>query len=453
MRVIKRILLTSAIVIAVCLFMTVCVCAEEQSEGSALHSLMSGNSNVAINEVAVVSYALDVIAYQNQMTVAGIKGNALNFSSDRFACAMNLSQVDHIIITKLPDATCGSLYIGSQSVSVNQKISSGELSLLTYEETGVGTGGNTSFEFRVNGSAYDVVCNIFMIDELNYSPTLSMASYISLNNQTYRDVKIDGVLSAYDPEGDSITFEIVKYPSHGRVVLEDNKLGVYTYIPATSYTGTDSFDYVVFDKYGNYSASATVSITVSAQSTSTVYSDMQDDPAYSHAIAMTEKGLMNGIRVGDYFYFEADREVSRSEFVVTAMNALGIKNVPTATSTGFYDDADISEEMKGYIALAYSKGYISGIKADGNIYFRPDETIKLSEAAVIVSNMIGYAKAEVAPVFADADSIPSWSSEAIESLYTLGVLELPDKTVGANEIMTRGYMAKLLNKAMQIMGK
>jgi hypothetical protein len=433
--------------------MTVCVCAEEQSEESALHSLISGNSNVAINDTAAVSYGLDVIAYQSQMAVAGIKGNALSFSSDKFACAMNLSQIDYITVTKLPDATCGSLYMGSQSVCVNQKISAGELSLLTYEETGTGTGGNTSFEFSVNGSAYDIVCNIFMIDGLNYSPTLSVASYASLNNQTYRNVKIDGVLAAYDPEGDDIIYEIVRYPSHGRVVLEDNKLGVYTYTPASSYTGTDSFEYVVRDKYGNYSSSARVNITVSAQSTSTVYSDMQGDPAYSHAISMTEKGLMNGIRVGDYYYFEADREVSRAEFVVTAMNALGIKNVPAATSTGFYDDADISEEMKGYIALAYSKGYISGIKSQGNIYFRPDETIKLSEAAVIVSNMIGYAKAEVAPVFADADSIPSWSSAAIESLYTLGILELPDKTVGANTVMTRGDMAKLLNKTMQIIAR
>ena len=67
--------------------------------------------------------------------------------------------------------------------------------------------------------------------------------------------------------------------------------------------------------------------------------------------------------------------------------------------------------------------------------------------------MIGYAKPQVTLVFADSDSIPSWSSAAIESLYTLGILEFPDKTVGAHMCVTRGEMAKLLNKTMQFINK
>ena len=109
--------------------------------------------------------------------------------------------------------------------------------------------------------------------------------------------------------------------------------------------------------------------------------------------------------------------------------------------------------MKGYIALAYSKSYISGISENGQLCFKPNESITLSEASVIISNMVGYAKPAVAPVFADSDEIPTWSSEAIESLYTLGVLEFPDKTVNASAYITRGDMAKLLHKTMQLIGK
>jgi hypothetical protein len=261
------------------------------------------------------------------------------------------------------------------------------------------------------------------------------------------------VLSACDPEGDEMTFEIVKYPTNGFVEITDRNLGTYIYTPSSSYTGNDSFCYVVYDKYGNYSAAAKVNLTVSAPGISTVYSDMIGNDLYSHAISMTENGLMNGIQVGDYYYFEAEREVSRAEFLITAMNAVGIKSVPDVESSGFYDDADISSEMKGYVALAYSKGYISGTKVDGNIYFLPDEKIKLSEAAVIISNMIGYAEAQVETVFADADKIPAWSERAIESLHTLGILEVPDKTVGADVVITRGSMAKLLNKTMLVIGK
>ena len=436
-----------------CALMCTGVSAEEGGDNTALHSLISSGTSVIASEQNTVSCALDVIAHHNQMAVAGIKGNALNFSAERFACAMNLGKIDKVTITALPDISCGSLYIGSNGVSVGQSLSESDLALMTYEEAIGGSGRSASFRFTVNGSAYEMVCNVFMIDAVNYSPSVKTASYISLNNETYKGIKIGGVLSAYDPEGDELTYEIVDYPANGILTLNDNKLGTYTYTPIGNFTGEDSFSYVVKDKYGNYSSAAKVTIAVSAQRTNTVYSDLLENELYSHAIAVTESGLMNGTQVGNYFYFEADREVSRAELVVTAMNAIGIKNVPDVVATGFADDAEISPAMKGYISLAYSKGYISGIKSDGEIYFKPNETVKLSEAAVIISNMIGYAKPDVTPAFADADAIPSWSSAAIGSLYTLGILEFPDKTVGANETLTRGDMAKLLNKTMQFINK
>ncbi len=452
MKVIKKTMAALVTVLILSVILCVSVCAKD-AQSSMLDSLVSGGTAVISNEQITVSCALDVIANQNQMAISGIKGNSLSFSAERFACAMNLSSIDYITVTALPDVSCGALYIGSEGVSVGQKISASNISLMTYEEAKTGVGKNASFEFTVNDNAYDIICNIFMIESMNYSPTVKMASYVSLNNETYRDIMIKGVLSAHDPEGDELTFEIVSYPVHGLLVLENKSLGTYTYTPNESYTGNDSFEYVVRDKYGNYSTSAKVMIEVNAQKTSTVYSDMIDDELYSHALAVTESGLMNGVQVGNYYYFEADREVSRAELVVTAMNAIGIKNVPDVANTGFADDGDISPAMKGYISLAYQKGYISGIKQNGNIYFRPDETVKLSEAAVIISNMIGYAKPDVTPVFADAESIPSWSNAAIESLYTLGILEFPDKTVGAGATVTRGDMAKLLNKTMQMIGK
>ena len=415
------------------------------AEGDAVpHNLIS--SGAQGSDTVPVSYGLDVIAASKEITVTGISGNPLYFSAERFACAMNLSRVDYITVTSLPSTACGGLYIGSEGVSVGQKIKAADLALMTYEESGAG--GKSSFDFSVNGSSYVISCNIYMIDEINYSPTLTLASFASLNAETYRGVKTSGVLTAHDPEGDELTYEIVKYPENGRVVLNNEKQGTYTYYPNGSFTGEDSFLYVVYDKYGNYSESARVSLKVSAPAVSTVYRDLIGDALYCHAISVTESGLMNGVQVGDYFYFEADREVSRAEFVVTAMNAIGIKNVPDVDKTVFYDDSDISPEMKGYIALAYSKGYISGINENGLLCFNPDESIKMSEAAVIISNMIGYAEPKVTPVFADANEIPSWSGKAIESLHTLGILELPDMTVGANETVTRGDMAKLLSKTM-----
>ena len=441
----KRIIKISTICFSILLTVCLLSCYASADSGALL---MMGNSESDVK----VSCALDVIAYDKPMSISGIKGNALNFSNERFACAMNLSKVDSITITKLPETVCGTLYIGSEGVSVGQRIKGSDISLMTYEESSAGKGSGASFKFTVNDSSYEMTCNVYMIDTINYAPTVSVASVASLNLQTYKDIKVSGVLAATDPEGDELVYEIVKYPE-GFLEIDNRNLGTYTYTPAVNYTGNDSFSYVAYDKYGNYSASATVTVQISVPGVATVYSDLIDNDLYSHAISMTENGLMNGIRVGDYYYFEADREVSRVEFLVTAMNAVGIKNVPDVSSTGFFDDESIPDELKGYVALAYSQGYISGLAADGNLCFLPNEKIKLSEAAVIISNMIGYAEPQFETVFADEDEIPAWSGKAIASLHTLGILELPDNTVGAEATITRGSMAKLLNKTMFVIGK
>jgi len=230
--------------------------------------------------------------------------------------------------------------------------------------------------------------------------------------------------------------------------MTDRNYGTYTYIPSNGYSGKDSFEYVVYDKYGNYSASKEVCVYVSAPSVSVVYSDLAGSGIHTYAIFLTEEGIMNGVQVGEHYYFKPESEVSRAEFVVTAMNAMGIKDVPTVSDTGFADDADIRPEMKGYIALAYTKGYISGIRKDGEIYFCPDETILLSEAAVILSNIIGYSEPVIKPVFADADKIPAWSERAVISLHALGVIECGSDSIEVSREVTRGEMAKLLSKAI-----
>ena len=79
-----------------CTLMCTAAAAENDGQGTALHSLISTGTNVIANEQSKVSCALDIIAHQNQMAVAGIKGNALNFSADRFACAMNLGKIEKI---------------------------------------------------------------------------------------------------------------------------------------------------------------------------------------------------------------------------------------------------------------------------------------------------------------------------------------------------------------------
>lgn len=410
------------------------------------------SDNITTNKrIPVISYGLNVLAEKSDMRVAGIKGQIFNFSEKHFRSAMNLSQIDSIQITELPEGAKGTLSYGAESVQAGQTINGDSIDKLTFSAQS-SIGDCATFKFRVNGSAYENECKIYMLNSVNASPTTENASYASLNIETHRNINTSGVLAGYDKDGDELTFEIVRYPEDGVVKMLDKNHGTYTYVPSENYSGKDSFEYVVRDKYGNYSASAKVSVVVSVPSVSVTYSDLMDTDIHTYAINLTEEGIMNGVQVGEYFYFKPDSEVSRAEFVVTAMNALGIKNLPEVANTGFCDDSDIRPEMKGYIALAYSKGYISGIKKDGEIYFCPDENIKLSEAAVILSNIIGYSDPEIKPVFSDHATIPAWSERAVVSLHALGVIQSGDGNIEASRTITRGIMAKMLSRAMFITG-
>ena len=116
-------------------------------------------------------------------------------------------------------------------------------------------------------------------------------------------------------------------------------------------------------------------------------------------------------------------------------------------------DADIPQAMKGYIATAYEKGYFKGFEQDGKLCFRPDQPITRSEAAVVLSNMIGYAKLRVSETFADSDSIPAWASEAFDSLHSLGILDSRDGKLTPNAQLTRADVAVLLSKTRQVIGQ
>lgn len=418
------------------------------ADEAALYSGNGGTVGISFDSTGKISYGLDVIASENIIELAGIFGQPLNLSADKFACALNLSDVSKIEVTSLPKESEGTLYLGSTAVKEGQSISLGAISLLSFEYSGNKTDDVAAkFNVRVNGGAYEITCLVYMLDKVNASPTLSSIPTISLNVETYRDVAVGGVLYGYDVEGDKLTCEISSYPENGYITMVNKNSGEYLYTPFSGYSGKDEFTYVVKDKYGNYSECATVKINVSTPYSSVVYSDLIGDGDYSYAINMTDKNVMNGEKVGDYYYFRPDAKVSRVDFVVSAMKMLGIDNIPSVEATAFCDDGSIGDEVKGYISLAYSNKYISGINEGGKLYFKPDESITLSEAAVIISNIIGYSEYKSTPTFSNNEIIPTWSRDAVMSLRALGIIEAPIDSEFENSAVDRSCMAKLLSRA------
>jgi len=50
----------------------------------------------------------------------------------------------------------------------------------------------------------------------------------NLELKTYRNVSVGGSLSAYDPDGDSVTYKITTEPRKGIIELDDNGKFIYT---------------------------------------------------------------------------------------------------------------------------------------------------------------------------------------------------------------------------------
>ena len=431
---------------------------EAATEGSTrpLGSTSVGLHTMPNRETApAVSYGLRVLAAREEIVFAGLVGNEISFTAEDIKRAMNLSELNYITVQKLPNPGEGTLFVGSVGAAEGQVISAGSLPLLSFvaaDETGRS---EATMALSVNGSDYAVTCRLCLLDRLNYTPTIALAPAISLNVETYRGIPAAGTVSAYDPEGDEITYEIVRYAAHGRVTLTDRHTGAYVYTPDRGFVGQDSFDYVVRDRYGNYSTSATVSVRVSARPSTVTYADVEGEGDAAAILSVSAMGLMNGTRVGGENYFKPQDAISRVEFLVTAMEAAGVtaETVASAPEFALADGDEIPASLLPYVRYALDKQYVSGTAVDGSLYFKPNETITRAEAAVILSNIIGYAVEDTVTAFADAETLPAWSNEALTSLRALGILLCPDGNAHPRATVTRGDTAAWLYRTMRLMGR
>ncbi len=397
-----------------------------------------------------VSPALALLAEESAMAKSGLQFGEISFSADDFARALNRSSVKSITVTSLPPAAEGKLKLGTVDVYAGQVIAQNSLELLRFVPAADAVT-ESAFTFSAEDSGYALTCALYLLPALNFAPTVELANENALTVSTHRAISCFGTLPAYDPEGDPLTYTIVSAPKKGSVILTDASSGDYRYTPTEGKTGRDSFRYVVRDKYGNYSAAATVSITITRPKTAVVFADMTDHWAHNAALTMVEAGIMQGRQLGSVVCFAPDETVSRGEFLVMAMNAAGITDLPMVLNTGFADDAAIPTAMKGYVAAAVELGYVRGRVVDGQSVFCPDDAITRAEAAVMLGNILDAAVPTVKPIFRDADSVPEWAYDALSALNAIGVMSgTGGGVIAANTTITRAQAAQILCAVMEL---
>lgn len=414
-------------------------------------SILTAASLIATATAVPLSPALQHIAEESDMVKSGNSYTGVLFTGTDFENATDIPDLQTITVTSLPAAADGVLYLGAVPVSINQTISGKSLDNLKF----VPAAGTTSASFTFTPDhTYTVTCSMKITDEVNFAPVA--ASYEdTVAAWTQKDISCYGSLDANDPEGDELLFEIVSYPKKGLLTLTDKNHGDFRYTPYADCTGSDSFTYRVRDSYGNYSDTAVASVTVSRKNHSLVFADMTEHWAHSAAIEMVSAGIMDYTKDENTAVFLPDDAVSREDFLVMVMRALGADLAAESANirTVFADDGEISADNKVYVAAAYNAGIIRGREENGVLCFCPKDTITRAEAAVMMNSILGAEVPISVSLFTDNDAIPSWAQSALYALSDLGIL----RGTGAGVIspyaaINRAQAAQILFNLTQYVG-
>lgn len=266
--------------------------------------------------------------------------------------------------------------------------------------------------------------------------------------RTYRDIPYEAQFLASDSEGDDMTFQVVTEPKKGTVSVD----GVnFTYTPEKGATGGDSFTYTATDSAGNVSCPATVSVTIDKTRSGVAYADMEGNPAASAAQCLAEEGIFTGAKIGENWYFEPERPVSRSEFLAMVLEAAG-REVTAVTMTGFSDDAAIPVWAKAYAAAGVADGIVQGKAGAEGSEFRGAEAISYNEAATVLNRVLDLGDVDLDVWYADRETVPSWAAQAVGNMEAVSVLRAGSFGSGAMaEAVTRSAAAQMLTAARTLL--
>ncbi len=369
--------------------------------------------------------------------------DTITFSPDDFRVdAAGDVSLDAIVLDHLPDPAAGVLTLSGDPLSEGETVAMSSISNLSFTPS-AGAEQTASFSFTPvfsNGSAgQPVTVDLYRLSAANSAP---VAQDLSLT--TYRDVLLSGRFAAVDPEGDLLTFQLVKKPARGAVALPEDGSDTFTYTPYEGKTGKDTFTYIAMDAVGNVSAPATVTIQIEKPDTKVTYADMSGHPACNAALRLAAEGVLVGECMGDTYFFQPDATVTRGQFVSMAMDALDVDALEDVTTTGFADDTSIPQWAKPYAAAALKDGLVQGsLDSAGQAVFQADTPITRAEATVFLNRILNVTDVS-AETFAAA---PAWAAQSAANLASCGMLE---EDAVLSDTLTRAQAAQLLVDAMAV---
>lgn len=258
--------------------------------------------------------------------------------------------------------------------------------------------------------------------------------------ETYRGVSFGGELSAIDPDGDVLRYEITTEPVKGELSLGDD--GSFVYTPFDGKRGRDYFGYKAVDEKGNVSQEATVIIKL-LKNAPVSYADMEGEGSYYAAVRLAESGAFIGKQLGGEYFFEPADTVTRGEFLSMCLNVTDADILSGVVSTGFFDDEGIPAWEKGYVSTAVKNGIVYGRVSDEGAVFDANKPVSRAEAASMLNRTLRLSDVS----YTEDSAVPSWAAQSVYNLAACDVMSAED---AMDAPLSRAEAADMLLGAMNI---
>ena len=171
-------------------------------------------------EQAPVSPALSILSRGLGTVKSGLCGSDVRFCAADFSDVLGVDSIGKAVITSLPDASAGKLMLGSLEVMKNQTVSAENLSALRFVPSDKSEK-DCFFTVRTGKDReYDLKCTVRITKDINRAPAAGSTSVA-----TYKNIAVSGKMTAADPEGDALTYEVVSGTAKGLLVVNDRNGG------------------------------------------------------------------------------------------------------------------------------------------------------------------------------------------------------------------------------------
>lgn len=337
-----------------------------------------------------------------------------------------------ICITELPAPETGTVMLGARVVRSGDILTSDQLEKMTFNPLRTESDAEATvtylpiYENRVDKST---TAAISIRGKEDLAPVATDSAV-----ETYKNLPNEGALQVSDPEGQSLTYTLVRAPKRGSVELRED--GSFLYTPKKNKVGVDSFTFTAADPAGNVSREATVTVQILKPTDARQYTDTVGMSCRFAAEWMRNTGLFVGEKVSSQDCFFPDKTVSRGQFLAMVVDAL---DIPTEDASYSAVPSDTPLWLRPYLAAAMRSGLTAGWPEQEEGSFDADAPITGAEVAVMLQNALDLSVSSNALETSGTDEqVPAWAAASLTALSDNGI------TLAANDALTRGQAAQVL---------